>query len=60
MSNTKQAVRNAAAALKKAADPWSKDGRVTADRVASAAISVVIIDKWPSERTRNSDLSVCR
>ncbi|KAH9001638.1 hypothetical protein EDB92DRAFT_85898 [Lactarius akahatsu] len=41
MSSTKQAVRNAATALKKAADPWSKEGRVTADRVASAAISVI-------------------
>jgi hypothetical protein len=44
--STKQAVTNAAAALKKAADPWSKEGRVTADRIASAAISVVIIDQW--------------
>jgi len=43
MSSIKQAVRNAAAALKKAADPWNKEGRVTADRIASAAISVVII-----------------
>ncbi|KAF8267847.1 hypothetical protein EI94DRAFT_1801158 [Lactarius quietus] len=41
MSSTKQVVRNAAAALKKAADPWSKEGRVNADRVASAAISVI-------------------
>ena len=43
MSNTAHAVRNAAAALKKAADPWNKEGRETADRIVSAAISVVII-----------------
>jgi hypothetical protein len=43
MSITTQAVRNAAAALKKAADPWNKEGRATADRIVSAAISVVII-----------------
>jgi hypothetical protein len=43
MSSSTQAVRNAAAALKKAADPWSKEGRETADRIVSAAISLVII-----------------
>ena len=50
MSSTKLVVRNAAAALKKATDPWSKEDRVTADRVASAAISVVILDWWPCEK----------
>ncbi|KAI0003336.1 hypothetical protein BJV74DRAFT_525328 [Russula compacta] len=40
MSSTIHAVRNAAAALKKAADPWNKEDRETADRIVSAAISV--------------------
>ncbi len=43
MSSTMQAVKNAATALKKAADPWNKEGRETAERIVSAAISVVII-----------------
>jgi hypothetical protein len=43
MSSTLQAVKNAATALKKAADPWNKEGRETAERIVSAAISVVII-----------------
>jgi hypothetical protein len=43
MSSTVQAVKNAAIALKKAADPWNKEGRETAERIVSAAISVVII-----------------
>jgi hypothetical protein len=43
MSSTANSVRNAAAALKKAADPWNKEGRETADRIVSAAIAVVII-----------------
>jgi hypothetical protein len=43
MSSTTLAVKNAAAALKKAADPWNKEGRETADRIVSAAISLVII-----------------
>jgi hypothetical protein len=60
MSSTKQVVRNAAAALKKATDPWSKEDRVTADRVASAAISVVIIDQWSLRKAMEPDLSVCR
>ncbi|KAI0253876.1 hypothetical protein BJV78DRAFT_1359903 [Lactifluus subvellereus] len=40
MSTTTHAVKNSAAALKKAADPWNKEDRETADRIASAAISV--------------------
>ncbi|KAF8497154.1 hypothetical protein F5888DRAFT_330182 [Russula emetica] len=40
MSSTVQAVKNAATALKKAADPWNKEGRETAERIVSAAISV--------------------
>jgi hypothetical protein len=47
MSATTHAVKNAAAALKKAADPWNKEGRETADRIASAAISMVIVDLQP-------------
>jgi hypothetical protein len=43
MSSTAHAVKNAAAALKKATDPWNKEGRETAERIVSAAISVVII-----------------
>lgn len=43
MSSTVQAVKNAATALKKAADPWNKEGRETAERIVSAAISVVNI-----------------
>ena len=43
MSSTAQAVRNAAAALKKAADPWNKEDREIAERLVSAAISMVII-----------------
>jgi len=43
MSRTAQAVKNAAAALKKAADPWNKEDRETADRIISAANAVVII-----------------
>jgi hypothetical protein len=43
MSSTAHAVKNAAAALKKAADPWNKEDRDTADRIVSAAISMVII-----------------
>jgi hypothetical protein len=43
MSRTTQTVRNAAAALKKATDPWNKEGREAADRIASAAIAVVIL-----------------
>ncbi|KAI9510405.1 hypothetical protein F5148DRAFT_594968 [Russula earlei] len=34
-------VRNAASALKKAADPWNKEDRETADRIISAAILVI-------------------
>jgi hypothetical protein len=41
MSGTTQAVKNAAAALKKAADPWNKEDRETAERIVSAAISLV-------------------
>ncbi|KAI0290508.1 hypothetical protein BC826DRAFT_1187324 [Russula brevipes] len=40
MSGTTQAVKNAAAALKKAADPWNKEDRETAERIVSAAISL--------------------
>jgi hypothetical protein len=47
MSAATHAVKNAAAALKKAAHPWNKEGRETADRIASAAISVVIVDLQP-------------
>lgn len=43
MSSTAQAVKNAATALKKATDPWNKEGRETAERIVTAAISVVII-----------------
>jgi len=39
MSRTAQAVKNAAAALKKACN---KEGRETADRIISAAITLVI------------------
>jgi hypothetical protein len=44
MSITTHAVKNAATALKKAADPWNKERRETADHIASAAILVVIVD----------------
>jgi len=43
MSSTAHAVKNAATALKKAADPWNKKGRETAEHIVTAAISVVII-----------------
>ncbi|KAH9977274.1 hypothetical protein BGW80DRAFT_843737 [Lactifluus volemus] len=43
MSTTTHAVKNAATALKKAADPWNKERRETADRIASAAILVTDI-----------------
>jgi hypothetical protein len=45
MSTTTHAVKNAAGALKKAADPWNRESRETADRIASAAISVVIVNQ---------------
>lgn len=43
MSSTVQAVKNAATALKKAAEPWNKEGRETTQRIVSAVNSVVII-----------------
>lgn len=52
MSTTAHAVKNSAAALKKAADPWNKEDRETADRIASAAISVVIVDKQSFRRNQ--------